>query len=161
MIYYPPHLKYAETDIDTHDTRPPIYVKMPIKTDEWRLSITLSWVVVVHMYVIMPSLHCSKLKKHQRLFISFTTFFILLTTTSSPSPGIPLPPRVSQWATFLGVSSALLAAIQYAPQLIHTYQTKLVGALSIPMMCIQSPGAVFMVVSIALRYVSFPKVIRM
>jgi hypothetical protein len=37
------------------------------------------------------------------------------------------------WATFLGVSSALLAAVQYAPQLWHTYTSKLVGALSIPM----------------------------
>ncbi|KAF9463196.1 hypothetical protein BDZ94DRAFT_1289848 [Collybia nuda] len=134
MFYYPVHLKYAEIDVDTHDTRPPIHVKTPIKTDEWRLSITLSWVAATHM-----------------LFISFTTFFVLLTITSSPSPDIPLPPRISNWATFLGVSSAVLAAIQYAPQLIHTYRAKLVGALSIPMMCIQSPGAVFMVVSIALR----------
>lgn len=62
MVYYPPHLKYVETNIDTHDTRPPIHVKTPIKTDEWRLSITLSWVVVVHMYVIMPSLHWPKFK---------------------------------------------------------------------------------------------------
>lgn len=30
---------------------------------------------------------------------------------------------------------------------------KLVGALSIPMMVIQTPGAIFMVLSIALRYV--------
>ncbi|KIJ90352.1 hypothetical protein K443DRAFT_116712, partial [Laccaria amethystina LaAM-08-1] len=49
------------------------------------------------------------------------------------------------------VSSALLAAIQYAPQLLHTYKAKVVGALSIPMMLIQSPGAVLMVLSIALR----------
>lgn len=58
------------------------------------------------------------------------------------------------WATFLGIASALLAALQYAPQLVHTYRLRLVGALSIPMMLIQSPGAVFMVLSIALRCVS-------
>lgn len=43
--------------------------------------------------------------------------------------------------------------MQYAPQLVHTYRLKLVGALSIKMMLIQSPGAVFMVLSIALRCV--------
>ncbi|KAF5384190.1 hypothetical protein D9615_003121 [Tricholomella constricta] len=134
MIYYPPHLKYAEIDVDTHDTRPPVHVKTPIKSDEWRLSITLSWVVAFHL-----------------AFITFTTFFLLLTTPTSPSPNAPLPDQLAKWATFLGVSSALLAAIQYAPQLAHTYKAKLVGALSIPMMCIQSPGAVFMVLSIALR----------
>lgn len=42
---------------------------------------------------------------------------------------------------------------------------KLVGALSIPMMLIQTPGAIFMVLSIALRYANaivtlkFPNVI--
>jgi hypothetical protein len=136
--------------VDTHDTRPPIHVKTPVKTDAWRLSIILSWVVVIHMYVRSAEARSLILNSYCRLLISFTTFFILLTTTSS-SPEIPLPLQVSRWATFLGVSSALLAAIQYAPQLIHTYRTKLVGALSIPMMCIQSPGAAFMVASIALR----------
>ena len=52
---------------------------------------------------------------------------------------------------FLGVSSALLATIQYAPQLLHTYRMKLVGALSIHMMLIQTPGGILMVTSIALR----------
>ncbi|KAG6864190.1 hypothetical protein C0991_011689, partial [Blastosporella zonata] len=84
-------------------------------------------------------------------FITFTTFILLLITPTSSSPDVPLPPILARWATFLGVSSAILAAIQYAPQLVHTYKAKIVGALSIPMMCIQSPGAVLMVLSIALR----------
>ncbi|KAG5350978.1 hypothetical protein C0989_008418 [Termitomyces sp. Mn162] len=42
----------------------------------------------------------------------------------------PLPEILAKWATFLGVSSALLATVQYAPQLIHTYRAKIVGALS-------------------------------
>ncbi|KAG6874948.1 hypothetical protein C0992_005850 [Termitomyces sp. T32_za158] len=86
-----------------------------------------------------------------RAFITFTSFFLLLTVPTSPAPDVPLPDVLAKWATFLGVSSALLAAIQYAPQLIHTYRAKIVGALSIPMMCIQSPGAILMVLSIALR----------
>ncbi|KAF8075944.1 hypothetical protein FPV67DRAFT_1469828 [Lyophyllum atratum] len=134
LIYYPPHLKYAEIDVDTHDTRPPVHVKTPIKSDDWRLSIILAWVVAIHM-----------------AFITFTTFLLLLTTPTSSNPKAPLPEPLSQWATFLGVSSALLAAVQYAPQLAHTYKAKLVGALSIPMMCIQTPGAILMIVSIALR----------
>lgn len=77
----------------------------------------------------------------------FVTFYLLGTTV----PGEP-PTRLEFWATFLGVSSATLAALQYAPQIVHTYRMKLVGALSIPMMLIQTPGAIFMVLSIALRY---------
>jgi uncharacterized protein with PQ loop repeat len=82
------------------------------------------------------------------LFVVFVTFYLLGTTI----PEEP-PTRLEIWATFLGVSSASLAALQYAPQIAHTYRMKLVGALSIPMMLIQTPGAIFMVLSIALRCV--------
>lgn len=64
---------------------------------------------------------------------------------------MPHPPQITLWATFLGVTSGLLAGVQYAPQLIRTYRLKLVGALSIPMMVIQSPGGIVMAISIAMR----------
>ncbi|GJJ14587.1 hypothetical protein Clacol_008853 [Clathrus columnatus] len=57
------------------------------------------------------------------------------------------PNQIHAWAIFLGVSSSALAVIQYFPQLFKTYRLKLVGAISVPMMCIQSPGAVLMVLS--------------
>ncbi|EXF86364.1 ATP synthase F0 [Colletotrichum fioriniae PJ7] len=44
------------------------------------------------------------------------------------------------WANFLGVMAAALAAVQYIPQIWTTYHIKHVGSLSIPMMCIQTPG---------------------
>ncbi|PFH53501.1 hypothetical protein AMATHDRAFT_54629 [Amanita thiersii Skay4041] len=131
MIYYPQELKY-EDDGDQPTARPPN--KSSTKRDEWGTSVILTWVVILHF-----------------LIISMTTLYLLYTTPLSASPSEPLPDRVSSWATFLGVSSALLAAIQYAPQIAYTYNIKLVGALSIPMMLIQTPGAILMVLSIALR----------
>ncbi|KAI0088322.1 hypothetical protein BDY19DRAFT_994229 [Irpex rosettiformis] len=122
MLYYPSHLKFATVDVDG---RP---VKTEIKRDEWRLSITLSWIVFLFT----------------AFFASIT--FLLLGTESSPDSV-----RLSSWATFLGVSSTMLAAFQYFPQIVHTYRHKVVGALSIPMMCIQTPGAILMVTSIAIR----------
>ncbi|KDQ54104.1 hypothetical protein JAAARDRAFT_182472 [Jaapia argillacea MUCL 33604] len=133
MMYFPPHLKYAQIDVDTNDDLGQRLIKTPIKSDDWRLSITLSWVVFIHL-----------------AFITFVTFLLLLTNYPLPS-GEETTEQILHWATFLGVTSAILAAIQYMPQLVHTYRVKVVGALSIPMMCIQSPGAVLMVLSIALR----------
>jgi hypothetical protein len=69
MIYYPPHLKYQYTAIDsavdgdiaydTYDTRPllsrtskPIITQSP----DWWLSIILAWVVVAHLYVFFFSI---------------------------------------------------------------------------------------------------------
>jgi uncharacterized protein with PQ loop repeat len=47
---------------------------------------------------------------------------------------------LSTWANLLGVMAAFLAAVQYIPQIWTTYHLKHVGSLSIPMMCIQTPG---------------------
>ncbi|KAH9886287.1 hypothetical protein C8Q73DRAFT_716140 [Cubamyces lactineus] len=132
MIYYPPNKKYVELDVNLRDDIPPQHVKTAVKREEWKLSIVLSWVVFFHI-----------------AFIIFVTFLLLST---NPTPDAThRSPQLQLWATFLGVSSALLAAFQYTPQIAHTYRIKLVGALSIPMMCLQTPGAVLMVLSIALR----------
>ncbi|KAL1845408.1 hypothetical protein VTK73DRAFT_585 [Phialemonium thermophilum] len=50
------------------------------------------------------------------------------------------PNRLTLWANLLGLMAAALAAVQYVPQIWTTYHLKHVGSLSIPMMCIQTPG---------------------
>ncbi|KAH9986283.1 hypothetical protein BJV77DRAFT_1029591 [Russula vinacea] len=110
ILYFPPHLKYVTLDIEGDESRPAERVKTNLKSDNWRLSIILSWIVFIHL--------------------AFCIFHL---------------------GNFLGVSSAVLAALQYAPQIVHTYHRKLVGALSIPMMLIQTPGGFIMVISIMIR----------
>lgn len=66
-------------------------------------------------------------------------------TTLAPSSRL----LVSRWATFLGVSGAILAAAQYIPQIIHTARAKLVGSLSIHMMLLQVPGSAIFVYSVS------------
>ena len=58
---------------------------------------------------------------------------------------------MQRWATFLGVTGTILAAGQYVPQIIYTARAKLVGSLSIPMMCLQVPGSIIFVYSLAIR----------
>ncbi len=86
-----------------------------------------------------------------RAFCTFVTFVLILDSPADPSGSART--QLSLWATFLGVSSAVLAALQYAPQIVHTYRLKLVGALSVPMMMIQTPGGFIMAVSIMIRSV--------
>ncbi|KAF5361029.1 hypothetical protein D9756_004448 [Leucocoprinus leucothites] len=134
MKFYPERLKYIELDIEAPSHEEVHVVKTPLKSSEWRFSLFCARVTLAHF-----------------IFCAISTFYLLATAIPSPSPEVALPVQIQSWATFLGVSSAVLAAIQYAPQLEHTYRHKLVGALSIPMMCIQSPGAVLMILGIALR----------
>ncbi|KAH9034737.1 hypothetical protein EDB85DRAFT_1946470 [Lactarius pseudohatsudake] len=132
IIYFPPHLKYVTLDIVGHDSQPPERVKTNLKSDNWRLSIILSWIVFIHL-----------------AFCTFVTFVLILDSPVDPSGSVR--PQLRLWATFLGVSSAVLAALQYAPQIMHTYRLKLVGALSVPMMMIQTPGGFIMAASIMIR----------
>lgn len=49
----------------------------------------------------------------------------------------PSERAVRMWATTMGLSSVILGCAQYAPQIMLTAQTRLVGSLSIPMMFLQ------------------------
>jgi len=55
------------------------------------------------------------------------------------------------WADLLGLISLVLASIQYLPQIWATWKRKSVGALSIPMMMMQTPGSFLFVYSLASR----------
>ena len=59
--------------------------------------------------------------------------------------------HVGAWANALGVMAALLAGVQYIPQIWTTYHLKHVGSLSIPMMCIQTPGGFVFAASLFAR----------
>ncbi|KAK4173920.1 hypothetical protein QBC36DRAFT_49246 [Triangularia setosa] len=59
--------------------------------------------------------------------------------------------HLATWANVLGVMAALLAAVQYVPQIWMTYHLKHVGSLSIPMMCIQTPGGFLFAASLFAR----------
>lgn len=61
------------------------------------------------------------------------------------------PSRLQSWANALGMSAAALAAIQYIPQIFTTWQLQAAGSLSIPMMCIQTPGGFVWSASLAKR----------
>ena len=155
IIYFPPHLKYVTLDLDGHDSRPPERVRTNLKSDNWRLSIILSWIVLIHLSVFF-CLHQGWLfwltlvcNQKYRALCTFVTFILILNSPADPSGSARR--QLSLWATFLGVSSAVLAALQYAPQIVHTYRLKLVGALSIPMMLIQTPGGFIMAISIMIR----------
>ena len=50
-----------------------------------------------------------------------------------------------------GVLATILAAIQFLPQIYTTWHLQTVGSLSIPMMCIQTPGSFVWVGSLAAR----------
>lgn len=64
---------------------------------------------------------------------------------------IAAPKYLTGWANFLGVMATVLAGIQYIPQIYTTYTLKHVGSLSIPMMCIQTPGGLLFAASLFAR----------
>jgi len=61
------------------------------------------------------------------------------------------PEHLQAWANFLGIVGAILASIQYLPQIWTTWKLQHVMSLSIPMMCIQTPGSFVWAASLAAR----------
>jgi hypothetical protein len=59
--------------------------------------------------------------------------------------------HIRAWANFLGLLGTVLAAVQYIPQIMTTWRLKETGSLSIPMMCIQTPGSAVFAASLAVR----------
>ncbi|EFW20498.1 hypothetical protein D8B26_003132 [Coccidioides posadasii str. Silveira] len=55
------------------------------------------------------------------------------------------------WANIFGIMATILSSIQYFPQIYTTYVLRRVGSLSIPMMCIQTPGSLVWAASLAAR----------
>ncbi|KAI9848777.1 MAG: hypothetical protein M1838_000387 [Thelocarpon superellum] len=74
--------------------------------------------------------------------VTFVVSVILLFTHPSVVPAL---------ANFYGVVATLLACIQYFPQLYTTWRLRAVESLSIPMMCLQTPGSFLWATSLALR----------
>lgn len=61
------------------------------------------------------------------------------------------PSHLRAWANFLGLMATVLAAIQYLPQIFMTWRLQETGSLSVPMMCIQTPGSFVFAASLAVR----------
>ncbi|KAI9651782.1 MAG: hypothetical protein M1831_007598 [Alyxoria varia] len=61
------------------------------------------------------------------------------------------PAKLHSWAVVLGIFAALLSSVQYVPQIYTTWKLQHVGSLSIPMMCIQTPGGFVFAASLAAR----------
>ncbi|KAL8968719.1 MAG: hypothetical protein Q9197_004730 [Variospora fuerteventurae] len=61
------------------------------------------------------------------------------------------PHHLRACAEFFGIAGTSLAAVQYLPQIYTTWKLQTVASLSIPMMCIQTPGSFVWVGSLAGR----------
>lgn len=78
-------------------------------------------------------------------------FHALVVIIISLAFAIRQPAALQGWANFLGILAAILASIQYLPQIYTTFRLRCVGSLSIPMMCIQTPGSLVWASSLAAR----------
>ncbi|KAI9309312.1 hypothetical protein BJ944DRAFT_258757 [Cunninghamella echinulata] len=98
-------------------------------SEEWKISLVIAALCIGH------------------LALSFLISVVLLIWKGGPEQSH----TTNLWAGFLGVFSMILAAMQYFPQIYKTWKRKSVGALSIPMMMLQTPGTALFVYSLIVR----------
>ncbi|KAI9365899.1 hypothetical protein BD770DRAFT_377502 [Pilaira anomala] len=126
LLYFPENKKRQ-----IHE--PTLYLDLPNKIEaplsaEWKVSLVVAATCIGH------------------LSISFFISVLLLIFVGGPEHW-----QTNYWAGFLGVLSMVLASLQYFPQIYKTWKSKTVGALSIPMMMLQTPGTVLFVYSLVVR----------
>lgn len=83
------------------------------------------------------------------LTLSMTFFFFVL--FGSVIVVYAAPDHIRSWANFLGLLGSAFATVQYIPQIRTTWKLQEVGSLSIPMMCLQTPGSALFAASLAVR----------
>ena len=82
---------------------------------------------------------------------ALATFHALLLAVLTTVIGAMAPEYLQSYANVLGICAACLTSIQYFPQIWTTWKMGRVGSLSIPMMCIQTPGGFVWSASLAAR----------
>lgn len=99
-----------------------------------------------------PSSPSSQPSYRTALFIAVTCVLHAVITLIASSLILYLAPHHLQaWANALGIVATVLAAVQYIPQLFTTWRLQAAASLSIPMMCIQTPGSFVWAASLAKR----------
>lgn len=83
--------------------------------------------------------------------VSISLLHFLVTFLVSVVMLARFPHHLQTWANMLGIFGALLASIQYLPQLWTTWSLGHVGSLSIVTLCIQAPGSFVFATSLAIR----------
>ncbi|PSN62003.1 PQ loop repeat protein-like protein [Corynespora cassiicola Philippines] len=84
------------------------------------------------------------------VLVLFSVFFVF-SFLGSVIVVYAAPSHLRVWANFLGLLGTVLAAVQYIPQIITTWRLQETGSLSVPMMCIQTPGSFVFAASLAAR----------
>lgn len=93
-----------------------------------------------------------KNSKQDQLLVGISYFLSLfLIAIVSVATVSVFPHHTQTWADILGVISGALAAVQYVPQIWHTWKAKDVKSLSIITLISQAPGAFLFALSLGLR----------
>ncbi|KAI9138497.1 hypothetical protein BKA69DRAFT_1031420, partial [Paraphysoderma sedebokerense] len=154
LIYFPPSKKYIPVYRQSHFSAPssptatsPLLSasqsssptrhgsRFPETTErmytrQWKISLGIAATVIIYFVVCMA------------------TGIGLIVMDAGAGEGRE---RVIAFGGVLGGIATLMTMFQFLPQIVKTYKRKSVGAVSIPMMCIQTPGTLVLVYSLSLR----------
>jgi len=123
MIYFPDDKKYIPNislGSGYNNLSPSKY------SPEWSISLKVAIAVAIHF-----------------IFTLIVSAYLLIFVGGAEEKA------TRYWADLLGVISLILASVQYLPQIWKTWRRKSVGALSIQMMLLQTPGSFLFAYSLA------------
>ncbi|KAL1958285.1 hypothetical protein VTO42DRAFT_4793 [Malbranchea cinnamomea] len=121
----------------------------------------LSFAIILILFILYfpraTPMHVSKAASEIPSFrtaiivVATCIFHAIVTTIFSLTVVVAYPSFRQLAANVLGIMAAILTSIQYFPQIYTTFRLKCAGSLSIPMMCMQTPGGFIWATSLAAR----------
>ncbi|CAB5194127.1 unnamed protein product [Rhizophagus irregularis] len=128
MIYFPDYKKYIPNiSLGSGYNNLSSISSSSKYSKEWSLSLQVTAAVAIHF-----------------IFTLIISAYLLIFVGGAKEEKV-----TRYWADLLGVISLILASIQYLPQIWKTWKRKSVGALSIQMMLLQTPGSFLFAYSLA------------
>lgn len=82
---------------------------------------------------------------------SFCMIHFVVTVVAGTFVTFAFPSRLQSFANAMGLIASGCGVIQYFPQIYTTWKLQRVGSLSVPMMCVQTPGGFLFAASLAAR----------
>ncbi|KAL2361552.1 hypothetical protein RJZ56_005584 [Blastomyces dermatitidis] len=120
----------------------------------WNFALSLLFLFVIYFPRSTPAILSKPSSPSFRIALIVAAICILQTIATAVVVIIIVVAHSDQrqfCANIFGICAAVLASIQYFPQIYTTFRLRRVGSLSIPMMCIQTPGSLVWAASLAAR----------
>ncbi|KAL9059050.1 MAG: hypothetical protein Q9162_001438 [Coniocarpon cinnabarinum] len=119
---------------------------------QWACFFLIMFLFLIFIPRNSPSRSCISTQAKEAITVTaFCTMHFFATVLAGAIITFAYPSRLQSFANAMGLIASGCGVIQYFPQIYTTWKLQQVGSLSVPMMCVQTPGGFVFAASLFAR----------